>query len=77
MSKNRAKRRKPQEHENDLQKKRALEAKLKSITNSGDDALQEKIAAILAEEELVDIRPEGLVTKGKDGKIRVHFLALQ
>jgi len=77
MNKNRAKRKNQQEHETDLQKKLELEVKLKSITNSGDSALQEKIAAILAEEELVDIRPEGLVTKGKDGRIRVHFLALQ
>jgi len=77
MSKNRAKRKQRQEHETALQKKRALDIKLENITNSGDNALQAKIAEILAEEELIDIRPEGLVTKGKDGKIRAHFLALQ
>ena len=77
MSKNRAKRKQQQEHETALQKKRSLNLKLKKITNSEDSALQEKIAEILAEAELIDIRPEGLVTKGKDGKIRVHFLALQ
>ncbi len=76
MSKNRSKRRRRQEHETDLQRKLSLDVKLKTITNSGDDALQAKIAEILAEEELVDIRPEGLVTKGKEGKIRVHLLAL-
>jgi hypothetical protein len=76
MSKNRSKRRRRQEHETDLQRKLSLDAKLKAITNSGDDALQAKIAEILAEEELVDIRPEGLVTKGKEGKIRIYLLAL-
>jgi len=77
MSRNRAKRKHQQEHETALQKKRALDIKLKNITNSGDNALQAKIAEILAEEELIDIRPEGLVTKGKDGKIKIRFLALQ
>lgn len=77
MSKNRAKRKQQQEHETALQKKRALDLKLEKIRNSEDRVLQAKIAEILAEEELIDIRPEGLVTKGKDGKIRVRFLALQ
>ena len=73
MSKNRPKRSKRQEHKKDLQKKEALERELESIIDSADSALQEKIAAILADEELIEIRPEGLVTKGKDDKTRVHF----
>jgi hypothetical protein len=77
MSKNRAKRKQQQEHETALEKKRSLNLKLEDITKSEDNVLQAKIAEILAEEELIDIRPEGLVTKGKDGKIRVHFLAFQ
>jgi hypothetical protein len=73
MSKNRPKRAKRHEHKKDLQKKHALEQELENIIGSADTALQEKIAAILADEELVEIRPEGLVTKGQDGKTRVHF----
>ena len=73
MSRNRPKRAKRQEHKKDLQKKQALEQELENIIDSADDALQAKIAAILADEELIEIRPEGLVTRGKDGKTRVHF----
>jgi hypothetical protein len=40
---------------------------------SADDTLRAKIAAILADGELVEIRPEGLVTRGEDGKTHVHF----
>jgi hypothetical protein len=73
MSKNRPKRAKRHEHKKDLQKKQALEQELENIISSADSALQEKISAILADEELIEIRSEGLVTKGKDGKTRVHF----
>jgi hypothetical protein len=73
MSRNRPKRAKRQEHKKDLQKKQMLERELENIIGSADNALQEKIAALLADEELVEIRPEGLVTKGKGGKTRVHF----
>ncbi|HDS44954.1 MAG TPA: hypothetical protein ENN68_02465 [Methanomicrobia archaeon] len=73
MSRNRAKRAKQQAHKSDQQKKLAREQELKALLASADDALRAQIAAILAEEELVEIRPEGLVTKGEDGKTHVHF----
>jgi len=73
MSRNRPKRAKRQEHKKDVQKKQALERELERIIDSADDALRAKLVAILANEELIEIRPEGLVTKGTDGKIRVHF----
>ena len=73
MSRNRPKRTKRQEHKKDVQKKQALERELERIIDSADNAQRERITKILADEELVEIRPEGLVTKGKDGKTRVHF----
>jgi hypothetical protein len=73
MSRNRAKRAKQQAHKSDLEKKLARERELEALLASADDALRAKIAAILADEELVEIRPEGLVTRGGDGKTRVHF----
>ena len=73
MSRNRPKRTKRQEHKKDVQKKQALARELENILDSADNAQQEKIKKILADEELVELRPEGLVTKGKDGKTRVHF----
>ncbi len=73
MSKNKAKRTKREEHRKDLQKKRSLEQELETIIGSADTAVQEKITEILANEQLVDIRPEGLVTKVEDGKTRIHF----
>ncbi|HUV03306.1 MAG TPA: hypothetical protein VMW67_07740 [Desulfobacteria bacterium] len=73
MSRNRPKRTKRQEHKKDVQKQQALERELENIVDSADNAQQEKIKKILADEELVEIRPEGLVTKDKDGKTRVHF----
>ena len=73
MSKNRPKRAKRYGHKKALQKKQELEQELENIISSADSALQEKIATILEDEELLEIRPEGLVTKGKDGKTRVHF----
>ena len=73
MSRNRPKRSKRKEHKKDLQKKQALERELENIIDSADNAQQEKIKKILADEELIEIRPEGLVTKDKDDKTRVHF----
>jgi hypothetical protein len=73
MSRNRAKRAKQQAHKSDLEKKLARERELEALLVSADDALRAQIAAILADEELVEIRPEGLVTRGEDGKTRVHF----
>jgi hypothetical protein len=73
MSKNRSKRSKQEEHKKDLQKKQALKRELEKIIDSADNTQQEKIKKILADEELIDLRPEGLVTKSKGGKTRVHF----
>jgi len=73
MSRNRAKRAKQQAHKSDQEKKLARERELEALLASADDALRAKIAAILADEELVEIRPEGLVTRGEDGKTHVHF----
>lgn len=73
MSKNRPKRSKLEEHKTDLQKKQALKRELENIIDSADNTQQEKIKKILADEELIDLRPEGLVTKDKSGKTRVHF----
>jgi hypothetical protein len=73
MSRNRAKRAKQQAHKSDLQKKLARERELEALLASADDTLRAKIAAILADGELVEIRPEGLVTRGEDGKTHVHF----
>ncbi len=73
MSKNRPKRSKLEEHKTDLQKKQALKRELENVIDSADNTQQEKIKKILADEELIDLRPEGLVTKDKGGKTRVHF----
>ncbi len=73
MSRNRAKRAKQQSHKSELEKKQARERELEALLASADDALKAKIAAILADEELVELRPEGLVTEGEDGKRHVHF----
>ena len=73
MSRNRPKRTKRQEHKKDVQKQQALERELANIVDSADNAQREKIRKILADEELVELRPEGLVTRDKDGRTRVHF----
>ncbi|MGC9445033.1 MAG: hypothetical protein ACP5E9_08950 [Candidatus Methanospirareceae archaeon] len=73
MSRNRAKRAKQQAHKSDEQKQQTRARELEALLASADDALRAQIAAILADEELVEIRPEGLVTKGEDGKTHVHF----